>query len=69
MAFEIKPKIDRFVPHQLSKGWGIIDLTTGELRKKEGQRFRLEKYGCRAWAQTRCDELNQQKDQETCKDT
>jgi len=61
MVFKIKPKIERFIPHQLRKGWGVVDLKTGEIKKSE-QKNRIERYSHRAWAKKRCDELNKPED-------
>ena len=68
MGFKIKPKLERYAPTPLSKGWGIMDMKTGEILKKENTRYRIERFGCRAWAKTRCDQLNKEKDLEKCKD-
>jgi len=61
MVFNIKPKIERYAIYPLRYGWGIIDLTTGELLKGK-EKHRLEKYARQPWAEKRCKELNQQKD-------
>ena len=65
MGFNIRPKLDRFVPTSLSKGWGVIDLSTGEVLKGD-QKNRIERYAHKKWAQTRCDQLNKTTEKEKC---
>lgn len=56
---KFKAKISRYVPYKLEKSWGIIDLQTGELVKREGQKYRLEKFAHKTWALKRCAQLNE----------
>jgi hypothetical protein len=60
MGFKIKPNLDRFVPHPLETGWGIMDATTGEIRRMEGHRHRIERYSSKGWAAKRCKDLNKE---------
>lgn len=67
MGFNIKPKIERFTPHELESGsHGIMDKQTGELLRKETT-FRIETYAFKSWAQWQCDQLNRQHE-EQCSD-
>jgi len=59
MGFKIKPNLDRYVPYPLSKGWGIMDVSTGEILKKKDHRHRIERYAYKAWVVKRCIQLNE----------
>jgi hypothetical protein len=61
MGFNIKPNLSRYVPHQLQKGWGIIDLSTGELVKLD-VKYRIERYPHKSWAIEQCKKLNNKED-------
>ena len=59
MGFNIKPKIERFTPHELESGThGIMDLQSGELLRRDGQHHRIKTYAFKSWAQHECDKLN-----------
>lgn len=62
MGFKIKPKLNRYIPYALTKGWGVMDLHTGEILKKEDTKHRIERYQHQSWAQKRCNELNKPED-------
>jgi len=59
MGFNIKPNLERYVPHPLQKGWGILDLKTGEILKQK-QKHRIERYRWKQWAINRCITLNKE---------
>lgn len=59
MTFKIKPKIGKFVPHHLIDGqWGILDTSTGEIKRQEDNFLKIERYRSERWAAKRCKELN-----------
>lgn len=60
MVLKFKPKISRYHPEELSKGWGILDNKTGEILKDKDRRNRIERYGSFEWAKQRCKQLNQE---------
>jgi len=60
MVLNIKPKISRYSPQELTKGWGILDLKTGEILKDKDRKHRIERYSSLVWAERRCDQLNQE---------
>lgn len=65
MGFNIKPKIERFSPHELESGsHGIMDKQTGELLRKKKEPHRIETYVFKSWAQYHCDLLNRQAESE-----
>lgn len=65
MGFKIKPKIERFVPHELESGsHGITDLQTGELLRREDEHHRIKTFAFKSWAQHECDTLNRNEDKE-----
>lgn len=59
MGFKIKPNLARYRPEKLTKGWGILDMHTGEILRKKDHRHRIERYDRKAWAVNRCKQLNQ----------
>lgn len=58
MGFNIKPNIERYDVIPLQKGYGIVELKTGEILKKKGHPHRIERYVFETWARKRCSELN-----------
>lgn len=56
MPINFRPNLDKYHPYPLRKGWGIVDVTTGELVKRS--RLRLERYHTKQWAINRCKQLN-----------
>ena len=68
MVFDIKPKIDRYIPFELESGmFAVSDTKTGELvRKKEG--YRILTFAFKSWAQHECNKLNRIEEKKQCKD-
>lgn len=62
MAFNIKPKLSKYMPHPCSKGWGVLNMETGKLLRKKDHRHRIEYYMSKTWAENRCKKLNEQED-------
>jgi hypothetical protein len=63
MGFNIKPRIERFTPHNLESGThGIMDLRTGELLRRDDSLHRIRTFAFKSWAQHECDQLNLKED-------
>ncbi len=60
MVIKITPNMERYIPTELEKGWGILDRLTGEILKRE-QKNRIERYWFKKWAINRCVQLNKGK--------
>lgn len=59
MGFNIKPRLERFVPHELESGsHGIMDTHSGELMRREEKAHRIRTFLFKSWCQHECDKLN-----------